>query len=60
MFQFPGGYKGYGLSSMIEIFCGILAGAHWGPHVRKWMSTKSEADLVRFFFEIFLDSGISV
>ena len=28
------GYKGYGLGLMVEIFCGILSGAAWGPHVR--------------------------
>lgn len=43
-----GGYKGYGLGAMVEIFCGILSGAHWGPHIRKWMSATTEADLVRF------------
>ncbi|EFO85906.1 hypothetical protein CRE_02254 [Caenorhabditis remanei] len=50
--EVSGGYKGYGLSSMIEIFCGILAGAHWGPHVRKWMSTSAEADLGQCFVAI--------
>uniref|UniRef100_A0A1I7T165 Malate dehydrogenase n=2 Tax=Caenorhabditis tropicalis TaxID=1561998 RepID=A0A1I7T165_9PELO len=50
--EVSGGYKGYGLSSMIEIFCGILAGAHWGPHVRKWMSTNAEADLGQCFVAI--------
>lgn len=39
---------------MVEIFCGILGGAHWGPHVRKWMSTAADADLVRsLFFPLF-------
>ncbi|CAD6192570.1 unnamed protein product [Caenorhabditis auriculariae] len=47
-----GGYKGYGLCSMVEIFCGILAGAHWGPHVRKWMSSASDADLGQCFVAI--------
>lgn len=47
-----GGYKGYGLGALVEIFCGILGGAHWGPHVRKWMSTARDADLVCKFFEI--------
>lgn len=42
-----GGYKGYGLAAMVEIFCGILGGAHYGPNVRKWMDTSVEADLVR-------------
>uniref|UniRef100_A0A8R1HMC0 Malate dehydrogenase n=1 Tax=Caenorhabditis japonica TaxID=281687 RepID=A0A8R1HMC0_CAEJA len=50
--EVSGGYKGYGLSSMIEIFCGVLAGAHWGPNVRKWMSTNAEADLGQCFVAI--------
>uniref|UniRef100_A0A915KTG8 Malate dehydrogenase n=1 Tax=Romanomermis culicivorax TaxID=13658 RepID=A0A915KTG8_ROMCU len=41
-----GGYKGYGLGMLVEIFCGIMGGAHWGPHVRKWLVTTSAADLV--------------
>jgi LDH2 family malate/lactate/ureidoglycolate dehydrogenase len=41
-----GGYKGYGLNMMAEMFCGILSGASWGPHVRKWMSTERVANLV--------------
>ena len=28
------GYKGYGLGLMVEIFCGIMSGSAWGPHVR--------------------------
>ena len=28
------GYKGYGLALMVEIFCGIMSGSAWGPHVR--------------------------
>ena len=29
-----GGYKGYGLALLVEIFCGILSGSAWGPHIR--------------------------
>uniref|UniRef100_A0A914WBF9 Malate dehydrogenase n=1 Tax=Plectus sambesii TaxID=2011161 RepID=A0A914WBF9_9BILA len=47
-----GGYKGYGLSAMVEIFCGILGGAHYGPNVRKWMDTSVEADLGQCFIAI--------
>lgn len=56
IFNETGGYKGYGLSAMVEILCGVLAGAHYGPHIRKWKTTNSVADLVRktllqtFFF----------
>lgn len=28
-----GGYKGYGLALMLEILCGVLSGAGFGPHV---------------------------
>lgn len=30
-----GGYKGYGLSMMIEIICGLLTGMPYGPHIPK-------------------------
>ncbi|EYC02512.1 hypothetical protein Y032_0099g3157 [Ancylostoma ceylanicum] len=47
-----GGYKGYGLGAVVEIFCGILAGAHWGPNVRKWMNATSYADLGQCFVAV--------
>jgi len=28
-----GGYKGYGLASMVEVLCGILGGMAWGRHI---------------------------
>lgn len=28
-YVFTGGYKGYGLSMMVELFCGILADGNW-------------------------------
>lgn len=46
------GYKGYGLGMMVEIFCGMLSGGAYGPHVRKWMSTDREADLGQCFIAI--------
>lgn len=30
-----GGYKGYGLSMMIEVLCSLLAGMPYGPHIPK-------------------------
>ena len=30
-----GGYKGYGLSMMVEIFCSLLTGMPYGPHIPK-------------------------
>ncbi|CAI4228558.1 unnamed protein product [Auanema sp. JU1783] len=50
--EISGGYKGYGLCSLVEIFCGILGGAHWGPNVRKWMSSSEDADLGQCFIAI--------
>jgi len=28
-----GGHKGYCLSAMVDILCGVLSGANWGPFV---------------------------
>ncbi len=43
---FSGGYKGYGLAMMVEVFCGILAGAAVGPNIRRWTGDEREANLV--------------
>lgn len=40
------GYKGYGLAMMVEIFCGILANATYGPNIRQWKNTEKVANLV--------------
>lgn len=40
------GYKGYGLAMLVEIFCGILGNASYGPNIRRWMNTDREANLV--------------
>ncbi|KAK5966509.1 L-sulfolactate dehydrogenase, partial [Trichostrongylus colubriformis] len=47
-----GGYKGYGMGSLVEIFCGILGGAHWGPNIRKWMTAEEDADLGQCFIAV--------
>ena len=44
----PGGYKGYGLGMMVEVFCGILSGAQYSKHVRTWKVTDRAANLVRY------------
>ena len=41
------GYKGYGLCMMVEIFCGILSGANFGPNIRQWKEAHVEANLVK-------------
>ncbi|GBP85492.1 Malate dehydrogenase [Eumeta japonica] len=33
------GYKGYGLSAIGELFCGISSGSKYGHHVRPWSLT---------------------
>lgn len=45
-----GGYKGYGLGMMVEVFCGILAGAQYSNKIRTWKVTDRVANLVRPFF----------
>lgn len=37
------------MASLVEIFCGVLAGAHWGPNVRRWGSNAAVADLVKMY-----------
>ena len=46
------GYKGYGLALLVEIFCGILSGSNWGPHVRKWKVQDQIANLGQCFVAI--------
>ena len=41
-----GGYKGYGLGMMVEVFCGLLSGASFGPNVRRWKTNDRPANLV--------------
>ena len=41
-----GGYKGYGLGFMVELFCGIMSGSAFGPHIRSWNKSDVDADLV--------------
>lgn len=47
-----GGYKGYGLAMLVEVFCGILSGSHYGPNIRRWMATDRVADLGQCFVAI--------
>jgi len=37
------GYKGYGLSMMVELFCGILAGSDYGPNIPPWRKGRKRA-----------------
>lgn len=47
-----GGYKGYGLSMMVEVFCGILGGATYGPNVRRWQTEPATANLGQCFVAV--------
>lgn len=47
-----GGYKGYGLGMMVEMFCGILAGAQFSKFVRTWKVTDKVANLGQCFVAI--------
>ena len=48
-----GGYKGYGLALMVDLFAGLLSGASYLTHVKSW-SEEPEApqDLGHFFVAI--------
>lgn len=46
------GYKGYGLSMMVEIFCGILSGSMYAHHVRSWKESQREANLGQCFIAV--------
>lgn len=48
----PYKYKAFGLSLMVEIFSGILAGSKYGPHIRVWRKDKAVADLGHTFFAL--------
>lgn len=50
--EISSGYKGYGLATMVEVFCGILAGAAYGPNIRQWLSDDKEANLGQCFVAI--------
>ncbi|KAK7109474.1 uncharacterized oxidoreductase YjmC-like [Littorina saxatilis] len=46
------GYKGYGLSMMVDVFCGLLSGAAFGPNVRRWKTNDRPANLGQCFIAI--------
>ena len=35
-FKFSGGYKGFGLAMMVDVFCGILSGSEFGTNIKRW------------------------
>ncbi|XP_062588864.1 uncharacterized oxidoreductase YjmC-like [Saccostrea cucullata] len=46
------GYKGYGLAMMVEVLCGILSGANFGPNLRTWKDFEKVANLGQCFIAI--------
>jgi LDH2 family malate/lactate/ureidoglycolate dehydrogenase len=46
------GYKGYGLSLIVELLTGILGGAAFGPNIIGLFSTAGKSDLGQFFMAI--------
>lgn len=39
-----GGHKGYALGAMVDVFCGVLSGANWGPFVPPFGRREYEPD----------------
>ncbi|KAI3389531.1 hypothetical protein SNEBB_008174 [Seison nebaliae] len=50
--ELTSGYKGYGLGFMVEALCGILSGANYGPHIRKWQTSSEPPNLGQCFMAI--------
>ena len=46
------GYKGYGLALIVEVLCGILADAAFGPNIVGLFSAEAPSDLGQFFMAI--------
>jgi L-2-hydroxycarboxylate dehydrogenase (NAD+) len=44
--ELSGGYKGYGLTFMVEILCGILGNGNYGPNIRTWHTGIGESNIV--------------
>ncbi|CAH3115821.1 unnamed protein product [Pocillopora meandrina] len=34
--EITGGYKGFGLAMMVDVFCGILSGSEFGTNIKRW------------------------
>jgi L-2-hydroxycarboxylate dehydrogenase (NAD+) len=54
--DFLRGYKGYGLSLLVDLFSGILAGAAYGPHVGRPSEKRPTADVGHFFAAVRVDA----
>uniref|UniRef100_A0A914EBK7 Malate dehydrogenase n=1 Tax=Acrobeloides nanus TaxID=290746 RepID=A0A914EBK7_9BILA len=47
-----GGYKGTGLSMMVETLCGVMSGAGFGQNIRRWNSVSELANLGQCFIAV--------
>ncbi len=58
MLQPVGGYKGYGLSLVIEILCSLLTGMAYGPHIPKMFEApmSEKRRLGQFYIAIRIDA----
>jgi ureidoglycolate dehydrogenase (NAD+) len=45
-----GGYKGYGLALMVDLFAGLLSGAAYLTHVRSWVDNPDQPQNLGHFF----------
>lgn len=52
--EITSGYKGYGLASMVEIFCSVMSGSAMSPNLRKWSldNLDYEANLGQVFIAV--------
>jgi len=50
-----GGHKGYGLGLMVEILCGVLAGAAFGRQVPSWAEPPRPSNVGHFFGALRVD-----
>jgi LDH2 family malate/lactate/ureidoglycolate dehydrogenase len=48
-----GGHKGYGLNVWVDVFCGILSGSNYGPHLRSKKDGKVVHPRIGHFFMAF-------
>jgi len=51
-----GGYKGYGLALMVDMFAGLLSGAAYLTHVKSWVDEPEAPQNLGHFF-ILIDTG---
>ena len=49
-FLISGGYKGFGLAMMVDVFCGILSGSEFGTNIKRWQGEEERVqNLVTIF-----------